>query len=392
MLRRCAIVLACWVSLALPAAAQLSVGDPAPPIELESLLQAPGGSQASLESLKGKVIVLDFWATWCAPCLRSMPHLNQLVTELKDDPVVFIAVTNEREAMIKSFLKQRQLSAWVGIDANRSMFRDYRISGIPRTYIIDPAGKIAGTMHPMNLNAQMLRDLVAGKAIQMARAGSRNGAVMSQQAARARMPLVMLDIRPSAQTGQPSFGMRPGQVVMIGAPLAEVFARAYQVPLSDVVGDADKLAERYDVMVRTPPSAGNELELLRTGLAAAIGLDANVESREREVYLLEKACEELGPRLKPTALTQAGKSVGSSGNLHQFANVSLDELADWLSRRTDRPVVNVTQLDGRYDAELELANVDLEALQAELKSKLCLRMRLDKHTSDVLVIAPSAGK
>ena len=392
MLSRCTIMLVGLGSLALPAAAQLSIGSPAPAIGVESLLQAPDGSTATLESLKGKVIVLHFWATWCAPCVRSMPHLNQLITELKDEPVVFLAVTNEGEAKIRTFLQQRQLSAWIGIDANNSMFRDYGVCGIPRTFVIDAEGKLAGTMHPQNLNVQMLRDVIAGKPIQAARTGSQNGAVMRQQAARARVPLVLLDIRPSAQTGQPSYGLRPGQIVMLGAPLAEVFARAYNVSVCDVVGDAAKLAERYDVMVRTPPGSGNELALLKTGLAAAVGLEATLEARQRDVYLLEKACPELGPQLKPTMISQAGKSLGSNGDRHQFANVSLDDLADWLSEQVDRPVVNMTQLDGRYDAEIELAQVNLAALQAELEQKLCLRMRPDKYTSDVLVLAPSTGK
>lgn len=395
MFRRCAIVLAVWCSVSLPAVAQLSVGSPAPPIGLETLLQAPGGSSATLESLKGKVIVLDFWATWCMPCIRSMPHLNQLVAELKDEPVQFIAVTNERAAKIESFLKQREISAWVGIDSNRSMFRDYRIRGIPRTFVIDTEGNIAGTMHPQNLNAQMLRNLVAGKPLQMRSAvGSHRGAVMSNRPrpANARLPLVMLDIRHSAQTGRPSFGMRPGQVVMLGAPLQAIFARAYDVPKTDVMGQSEKLAERYDVMIRAPQDSGREMELLQMGLTTALGMQATVEARERDVYLLEAVTSELGPRLKPTVITQTGKSMGSTGDRHQFANVSLDELAEWLSEQADRPVVNVTQLTGRYDAEIVLASSDLKALQTELETNLGLRMRPDKYTSDVLIIAPVAGK
>jgi thiol-disulfide isomerase/thioredoxin len=141
-----AIGLACLVTpLAL---AQGALGSAAPPIEIEYLLQSPEGSKATLESLRGKVIVIDFWATWCMPCIRTMPHLNDLAKEFKDEPVQFIAVTKEPPSKIESFLTKHEIAAWVGIDANGSMFRDYRITGIPNTYIIDREGKIAARLHP----------------------------------------------------------------------------------------------------------------------------------------------------------------------------------------------------------------------------------------------------
>ncbi len=91
-------------------------GEPAPPLELEKLLQAPAGMKANWPSLKGNVVVLEFWATWCAPCIAAMPHLNELTEQFKDKAVKFISITDEDEATVAPFLSRRTIkagSAWI---------------------------------------------------------------------------------------------------------------------------------------------------------------------------------------------------------------------------------------------------------------------------------------
>src|SRR5687767_11115878 len=83
------IMSAAW-TLTVAQTKQLEIGDTPPPLYLEKLLQAPPDAKVDWDSLKGKVIVLDFWATWCKPCVEAIPHLNQLAKDLTDQPVVFI--------------------------------------------------------------------------------------------------------------------------------------------------------------------------------------------------------------------------------------------------------------------------------------------------------------
>ena len=109
-----AIVSAVGIVQAQPAEGP-QVGEPAPAIELEGLLHAPEGD------LKGNVVVLEFWATWCGPCIAAIPHLNALTEEFKGKPVRFISVTDEDETKVRKFLEKRTMSSWIGLDTDRSM-------------------------------------------------------------------------------------------------------------------------------------------------------------------------------------------------------------------------------------------------------------------------------
>ncbi|CAN5463034.1 TlpA disulfide reductase family protein [soil metagenome] len=120
----------------------------APDITLEKL--APGDPQEKLSDLKGKVVLLDFWATWCGPCVASMPHLNELATKYKDQGVVSVAVSNEARDAIASYLRAH--------DYDLTFYRDpfglandkFNISAIPATFVIGRDGKILYEGRPAN--------------------------------------------------------------------------------------------------------------------------------------------------------------------------------------------------------------------------------------------------
>jgi len=94
-----------------PAVALPAKGTPAPALTNVHLLQAPKGSQAAWDRLRGKVVVLEFWATWCAPCIASLPHFNQLAKGL--DPARFSSSpsTTKIRRWCRHFSPERRLRA-----------------------------------------------------------------------------------------------------------------------------------------------------------------------------------------------------------------------------------------------------------------------------------------
>ena len=138
----------------------LRVGDRPPSLDFKSY-----GSDEVIDwaSLKGRVVVIEFWATWCPPCIKNIPHLNTLANEFRKEAVTFISVTYETEKMVGRFLKEHPLETIIGLDDDFAMFKSYRAWGIPMTVIVNKNGVIAAVIHPDNLSESVINDVLRGR-------------------------------------------------------------------------------------------------------------------------------------------------------------------------------------------------------------------------------------
>jgi thiol-disulfide isomerase/thioredoxin len=116
------------------------VGKSAPDFELEML----DGRKFHLADRKGHIVVLDFWATWCGPCLQAMPQVDRVTREFAGQGVQLIAVNlQETSKEISAMLERQKLELTVALDRDGSVAQKYAASAIPQTVIIDREGKIA---------------------------------------------------------------------------------------------------------------------------------------------------------------------------------------------------------------------------------------------------------
>lgn len=117
---------------------------PAPPFALRDW----DGNIVSLESLKGKIVILDFWATWCAPCLASMPGMKAAQEKLSGrDDVKFLFIdtwerVDNKTKNSKDFMINKKYPFYVLMDNDDKMAADYNLSGVPSKFIIDKTGHI----------------------------------------------------------------------------------------------------------------------------------------------------------------------------------------------------------------------------------------------------------
>jgi len=116
------------------------IGKPAPDFTVTSL----DGKTISLDSLKGKVIILNFWATWCPPCRAEIPEFVQFYRDFKKKGVVIIGLgVNDSDASLQKFSKKNQINYPVANDKRNRVSSLYgRIRSIPTTFVIDVKGII----------------------------------------------------------------------------------------------------------------------------------------------------------------------------------------------------------------------------------------------------------
>jgi thiol-disulfide isomerase/thioredoxin len=125
----------------------LEVGEPAPEFKLKDT----EGKEVSLTDLKGSVVVIDFWATWCGPCMKGLPKIDEFAKWSAGKPVKVFAINTmendegpeQRVQKIAGFWKSKGFSFPTLIDGDDQLSRAYGVQGIPFTVVIDPQGRVA---------------------------------------------------------------------------------------------------------------------------------------------------------------------------------------------------------------------------------------------------------
>jgi len=141
------------VALLLMSPRSVSEARMAPEFALESL----DGEVVSLASLRGRVVILDFWASWCSPCRKTFPVLHFLEEEYADRGVSLLVVSMDRSAeAARDYLTEHAFPTnnvlWGSLAAARDVKAEFGVIGIPHTFVIDRDGVIRFSGHPLRLD------------------------------------------------------------------------------------------------------------------------------------------------------------------------------------------------------------------------------------------------
>jgi thiol-disulfide isomerase/thioredoxin len=181
------VLAAIWYAVggreAAPGPAVVEVNHPAPSFKLRTI----DGGEFDLSAHRGKVVLINFWGTWCEPCKEETPALQAAYTKLRDAGLVIVGVdlySDERrlgsgEQQVRQFANRYGVEYPIALDETGQVARDYRLYPIPVSYFVDPKGNVRyiriGQLHTADVE-QLFRDLWQQHEQQQARLGGSHGA------------------------------------------------------------------------------------------------------------------------------------------------------------------------------------------------------------------------
>ncbi len=361
----------------------LAIGDKAPKVYMSKMMT---GTDPVNGFEKGKVYVVEFWATWCGPCLASMPHMSGLQEEY-GDKVRFIGFTEEDEATVQGFLDEPsridESKTWAEalkyslvLDDEGMTSKSYMAAakqgGIPTAFVVGKDGHLEWLGHPMDMD-EPLSQIVEGTF-------DREAAV-AEFAKKAAEQKAMMGLRKAMQSGDTE------KVVELLDEMLESDPENinFLMTKAQILAQSDKTDEAIavvDKVIATKPEEGmlNRIQMMKFGMLVqgGKGEEANTLAAELSESMWDDSMElnglawsmatEVPGEMQdlPLALKIAKRAVeleeGEANSIDTLARVhyemgELQKAIDWQKKAveaSDNPAIKAT-LEG-YEAELELQN------------------------------------
>ena len=361
----------------------------APELVLKQGLQVPGDFVPTLSALRGKVVVLEFWATWCGPCVEQIPHLNAVAAAMSKEPVIFISVSDEDAGVVQAFLKTRSMNGWVGIDKDGATFDRYGAMARPDTILIDRDGMLRSSIYPDQLTVAVLRKALAGKFPEPT-AEQRKPQMPSLELMKgAPEPLIQSLIRPAFDGAgfAPGFVRRGvgGRIEYYGetAKTLLYYGLGYETRMDRLIVPAWFEKRRYDASTLAPAT---EYALRRTMMLELVtntfAIKMHKEQRSTEVWVLSEAQS----KLKQSDAPETDGNKPKAGEFNGLGT-NIKRLADVLSRNLDDvEVIDESGLTGRYDFQLQWKAGDSTSLVAAVRDQLGLTLVKASRNREFVVV------
>ncbi len=396
-----------------PDAKPLAVGDPAPPLSVEAWSQLPDGVDPHAgydwESLRGTTVVVEFWATWCGPCIAAIPHMNDLAKAFEGE-VVFISVTDEPEEKTLALREKRPMESVLGFDTDKSMHKAYQVRAIPKTIVVDKEGKVASITHPNRLTAEKLRGHVEGRHDEPAANGGGGGGAEPWSIGsissgvdpfdrRHNVPVCQIVFRESIGKGMMRTGKGPTNVTSIDSSPLELITYVFEVQPWQVTmpqGYDDAEGAHYDLIVRLPEETfGDQRKLVQSLVLNGMGMEASVKDVAVTGYVLSR--EDAPSKLEAADPVEPG-GFSVSNYTYESLSTGLDTFARWLQGVLGAPLENGLHDDGRYAIDFSVHAAfdptdadDVAKLRTRLKDELGLVLEPKENTVPMVTVSRKPG-
>ena len=376
----------------------LQAGDIFPNYVLRPVVNAPQ-PQLDVWRLKSKYIILNFWGTWCAPCIPEMEALSKLQRQYSGR-LQIIGVSNDSKEKLLAYLKKRPTPIWLASDTASHLYRMAGLSYVGQSLILTPEKKIVAVMKTDSINAGLIEQILSGKAV---KSNAETDYVSSKQDGDPfgvdSATLTNVSIR-SYMQGKSSMSMTYSNTEQKGRRLTyynicptNLYRDAYNISSpSQIVYEVDKkkLCDYdnkatlvcFDLLVK--PSQRDSLKIImQQMLNRLLPYKARIEQRMIAVYVLSRDSS----GLSPTPAAGGKESFSYSGNGFSGTSVPMREFVQYLANESGRPIVDETGLSVVYDIETKLT---LRTKEEVLDSIKPLGLVLQKAEREMPVLVISA--
>jgi uncharacterized protein (TIGR03435 family) len=304
------------------------------------------------------VVLLEFWATWCGPCIKAIPHMNDLAEQFKNKPVVLISVTSENEEVVQQFLRSHPMKAWIGLDDYQVLNKAFHVELIPHAVIVDASGRIAAIASPFNIKPENLEEVLAGKKCSLSEPEVYTVDKFSDEVVSNRAPAIFeISIREhkmppkfrgptcmwSLNTNSAEFN---GKIATVESALHCVFDKSS----SRIIIQCKLPDEYYDFELRAPMGHANELKhQFMAALRTTFGLEVKQTTKTTDVYVMTQINTNT-PGLQQVEKSGGGGQMRGGFRLH---GSDMHGIAEELEMTLEKPVFDETGLKGLFDVDMK---------------------------------------
>ena len=349
----------------------LKIGDKAPKIIItDYILNTPKD-----KNIENKYIILEFWATWCAPCLGSVPHLNELQNKFKHrKDLYFLSLTYEKPEKTKRTLEKVEFKTIVVSDQTKKTEEKFNVQGIPHTVLIDNKGIIQWIGTPNELNSSMIENLLNGKIIlndkielktekkeeiEAEKKESENNTEVALGFLKDKNTQYIFSLI-YANKNDYSMAMNSlalGKYIDLNNNLKSIISKIIKKPESQIIITDELLEKKYNLLYKNSNKMDINVHIkdLKNNLLNSLNLTENIETKKVEVYNLKvKNVNKLNISIKEND----DANHNSDNDTHfVFSNSKIETLIKEIGDYQQIIIFNETELNDNLDFIIKKGNI-----------------------------------
>lgn len=372
----------------------LKVGDSFPSIPVSNIMNAPVKSIDLADNRDKKLYVLNFWGTWCSPCIPEMDELAKL-QKANASKVQILAISDDSPQKLKTYLKNKPTTVWLATDTNYLFYNLFNLSSVSHSAIVDAERNIVALVKTHSVTQSLIDTLLAGGKVY-------SDAILKEKPANTSDDIFAVDTTIANSftvrgymTGQQSMGRTyrgtspyaGRRLSYVNTGLTTIYKSAYNiVSQNQVVYETDeKKMNDYqnkqslyciDLLVSSEES-DSLYTIFQKKLNAILPVKARIEYKTIPVYVLTNRSFNLASSSQSFTYSFSGNGYdGSAVRVEDFAN-------DYLSNELDLPVVDETNLTGRYDIK---TTMEMRTRDNVFKSIEALGLRIEKAERKIKIL------